>query len=134
MKPQEKPRGLLPVVLLSCVLNFASLFTMNPADPEYQLDRAVTYIFTPLHLIVLWFLWKGRNWARVIELVLSFLSLSGVLFWNEYTLGEQVTTVGWTLIGVFLLYWLNTKPVKEYFKPVQPATPYNSSRPPIPEP
>jgi hypothetical protein len=134
MKPQVKPRALLPVVLLSCALNTASIFILNPADPDYQLDKTVTYIVAPLYFIVLWFLWKGRNWARSTVLVLSFLSLFGVFLWSEYTLMQQISTVGWTILSIFLLYWLNTRAVKQFFKPVQPVAPYDSSRPPIPEP
>ncbi len=136
MKLQEKPRGLLPVVLILCVLNLADLFTLDPADPDYATSRLIAYIVTPFYFIVIWFLWKGRNWARMTMLVLSFLSLFGVFLWSEYTRTEQITTVIWTIIGIFLLYWLNTKPVKEYFKPVQAIAPHdhNSSVPPIPEP
>lgn len=134
MKRREKPRGLLPTVLLMCVLNIADVFILNPADPDYATSRTITYIATPLYFIVLWFLWKGRNWARITVLVLSFLSLPTVFLWSEYTVAEQITTVAWAITSIFLLYWLNTKSVKEYFKPLQPIASHDSTVPPIPEP
>ena len=134
MKPKERPRGLLPVVLIMCLLNFADLFTANPADPEYASSKAVLYFFTVVNFLVIWWLWKGSNAARIGVLVFSFISLLALFFWIQYTLAEQVTTVAWALLGAFLIHWLNTKQVKEYFKAVQPAKPYDSSRPPIPEP
>jgi hypothetical protein len=129
-----KPRGLLPVVLLLCVLNIASLFTLDSADPDYNFNRAFAYATTPLFFIVIWCLWNGRNWARITMLGISGVSLAGVLLWSEFTLAEQISTVTWAVMGAFLLYWLNTKPIKEYFKPTPPETPYDANRPPIPEP
>jgi protein-S-isoprenylcysteine O-methyltransferase Ste14 len=134
MKRQEKPRGLLPVVLILCLLNFTDMFTANSADPDYAASRGVNYFFIALYYLVIWWLWNGSNAARIGVLVFSVLSLFGVLFWNQYTPAEQVTTVAWAILSAFLLYWLNTKPVKEYFKPVQPVAPHDSSLPPIPEP
>src|SRR4028119_1428996 len=111
MKRQEKPRGLLPVVLILCLLNFADLFTTDSTDAHQATSRAVIYFFTALYFLVIWWLWNGSNAARIGLLVFSVVSLLGVLFWNQYTVAEQVTTVAWAILGAFLLYWLNTKAV-----------------------
>ena len=69
--------------------------------------------------VVLWFYWKGKNWARILVLLNCFLC-----FYNVHDLHfvlrvnpvEKVMLMGEAVLAVFLLYWLNTQEAKAYFK------------------
>lgn len=75
-----------------------------------------------LELVLLYFLWAGRNWARVIMLFFSALSLLG---FGVFLLPPQIARhVDLTLrvkvlfdaaIGVASLYVLNTRAARAFF-------------------
>ena len=75
-----------------------------------------------LELLVLWHYWKGQNWARVVVLIASFL-IAAMAFSNLIDRGgsfislmSHPLTFFQALLACFLLYWLNTRPVRAWFK------------------
>jgi hypothetical protein len=72
--------------------------------------------------VVLWFFWQGRNWARWLVLFTSLvalfnLTLLGLAFVRGVaTTFLQIVVVIEAAFGAFLLYWLNTAPVKAFFR------------------
>jgi hypothetical protein len=142
---RAKPKLLREITLLMCALQLVPLLWIEGALPsEHSSGFALFGIVSGLWLLVVWFFWQGRNWPRIVVLVFSALTIPNIIFevfaisdavpLLERTKLEQAVAVVDMLLSVFLLYWLNTKPVKEFFKPVQPATPVDVTRPPIPEP
>ena len=65
--------------------------------------------------VALWFYWQGRNWARWMVLLSSLLALLNLAFWTSATPAERIMIAVEAPLALFLLYWLNTSPVKKYF-------------------
>jgi hypothetical protein len=65
---------------------------------------------------VLWYYWQGRNWARILLLIETVVSvvLPFVDGWDR-SLVSSFNVVS-ALLGAFLLVWLNRKEVKDFFK------------------
>jgi len=79
-------------------------------------------IFTLLIIIgyvFLVFYWKGRNWARIAVLLTSVLAISNLRYWNRGNRANSVMILSEAMLGLFLLFWLNTKTVSQYFKKPQ---------------
>lgn len=66
--------------------------------------------------VVIWFYWRGRNWARWFVLITSLIALSNLMYWSSYGLLPRLMIGLEAVLAVFLLYWLNTSEVKSYFK------------------
>jgi hypothetical protein len=71
----------------------------------------------------IWFYWKGRNWARIAVLLVSFSSIPNILSWSRVSLSPallptpaHILLAARAVLGPALLYWLNTRPVVEFFK------------------
>ncbi|HEX7698680.1 MAG TPA: hypothetical protein VF394_14825, partial [Candidatus Acidoferrum sp.] len=66
-----------------------------------------------------WFFWKGRNWARLLVLVVSVGSILNLLAlihpYGNVVLYDSIV-ISWAVIAFFLLYWLNRADVREWFK------------------
>jgi hypothetical protein len=64
---------------------------------------------------VVWFYWKGRNWARLLVLTVSVLSvLNLVSLASPRTTNPAIVGV-WGILDAFFLYWLNTGTLREFF-------------------
>lgn len=84
-----------------------------------RLFRCLVFI---LELFVLWHYWKGQNWARVGALIASFLIAARALSILIGRDGSLISLMSHplnffsALLAGFLLYWLNTRPVRAWFK------------------
>jgi len=66
--------------------------------------------------VVIWFLWQGRNWARILVLLTSVLALVNLLTWGKLGIVGDLMIGSEAALAVFLLIWLNTANVRAYFK------------------
>jgi hypothetical protein len=73
---------------------------------------------------VVWSYWKGRNWARIGVLLYSAVSIFNLLMWKTVSLSPSVLTTAIHIImaakavlAAPILYFLNTRPVLEFFYP-----------------
>ena len=69
--------------------------------------------------VILWFFWKGKNWARILVLLNCFVCLYNVhdvRYFLRINSVEKVMLVGEAVLAVYLIYWLNTRKAKAYFK------------------
>lgn len=80
-----------------------------------------------LELFIIRSYWKGEDWARVLVLIASFLlavDAVSTLFEHDGSLvvamSHPVLFFRFALV-VFLLYWLNTRPLREWFKQSPPT-------------
>ncbi|MBN1095676.1 hypothetical protein JKP76_06295 [Blastococcus sp. TML/C7B] len=79
------------------------------AEIVVQFSLVIGVVFTAVYLLVIWFAWRGRNWARVVLWVLGGLSiLSGTAGLGGgtgvgYVDGLNVFSWLLTLAGVVLL-------------------------------
>jgi hypothetical protein len=113
-----RPRYLLAVTIAMGILNLTAF--NNP-----KRDRLfVTVLWTEILIVlagylVLWFFWKGKNWARNSVLavsVLSILNLVSLLRPHGNVIVFDSIVSAWAIVGVFLLYWLNLPDVRDWFK------------------
>jgi hypothetical protein len=65
---------------------------------------------------IVWFYWKGRNWARITVLLTSILSVLDLISLASPRTKNPVIVGIWGVLAVFLLYWLNTRPVRGFFR------------------
>jgi hypothetical protein len=118
---------------LFIVLGLISTFTMGV--PPMPANMAANPMVTPgmiasighssaivgsiIAAICVYFYWKGHEWARwlvMIDAVLVLLLALGIrTTWANSTLGGMVT-IGKTILAIYLLWYLNTAPVKAWFK------------------
>ena len=127
-----KPRGLGATTVAMAVLNLGSFVGI-----EWTRRGVVVMVASVVLLgyVVLWYYWQGRNWARQFVMftsilaIVSFLAMmveSVVLFVTErgyspYVLNHAVVAVANAALGVFLLYWLNEKDVRVWFRKSEPS-------------
>lgn len=45
---------------------------------------SINIVMTAGWLAILWFLWQGRDWARIISMILCPIGLISLAFFNEY--------------------------------------------------
>lgn len=65
---------------------------------------------------VVWSYWNGRNWARMAVLAWSVLSvLDLITLAGHHPAKNPLLVAIWGLLGMFLLYWLNTRPIRQFF-------------------
>ncbi len=70
---------------------------------------------------IIWNYWQGENWSRVLVLIWSFLiAIEGLSSIWEHAGGltgamSQPVLFLKFAMAVFLLYWLNTRPLRAYF-------------------
>jgi hypothetical protein len=95
-----------------------------PHHAQLTHPHAHLHVFTTVFLVVLniiefvciFYYARGRNWARIAVLLTSFLSILDLLRLNHEDAPGRVVSAAWGLLGVFFLYWLNTRSVREFFK------------------
>jgi hypothetical protein len=71
--------------------------------------------------IVIWYYLNGYHWARIIVLLASLMALWNLTSWMHVTTVVRVVIALQVVMALFLLYWLNTRPAKDYFDP-RPTT------------
>lgn len=75
-----------------------------------------------IELLIIWNYWKGQNWARIVVLLWSFViavrAVSNLIDHNDsfISLMSHPLSFFHALLAGFLLYWLNTRPVRAWFK------------------
>lgn len=106
------------------ILNLTTF--VYPKRPRFfAVTLAAEILIVLAGYLVLWFFWKGKNWARISVLVGSVLSVINLLalpLIHPYgnMIGNMIVydskIIAWALVGFFLLYWLNLADVREWFK------------------
>jgi hypothetical protein len=122
----KSPKGLLLTAWIMVGLVVAGWLRMYYWPHHAQLAHPHAYlrVFTTATLLVLnivefvciFYYVKGRNWARIAVLVASVLSILDLLRLNHEDTPGRIIIAAWGLLGVFFLYWLNTRSVREFFK------------------
>ena len=79
--------------------------------------------FVLASLAVVWFFWRGNNWARVLTIVYSLLAISGLAYVPVASPAQQALTICDAAFSAALIYWLFRPSVRGYFKPVRARRP-----------
>ena len=113
-----RPRGLLAVTITMAILNLTAFASIKRT--RFFLATLVIEIMVVFaSYVVLWFFWKGKNWARLCVLVVSVMSIVN-FFSLVYPHGNVFVfdsiVIGWGVVGLYLLHWLNRPDIKQWFR------------------
>jgi hypothetical protein len=97
----ERPRG---------------LFTVDWSNPHAPTTFWLFTIFILVGYFVIWFYWRGRNWARILALLTSLLCLYNLRYFLRGGIIDRVMIGSEAALAVFLLFWLNSPKVKAFFR------------------
>lgn len=113
---KRRPPGLSLTVGLIVVDDLIALFFISP-EHWHSVGRVLFHlIFRLFDLWIICYLWKGRNWARLLLMIGSVLSLLTVTLLHKETPIHQVHSVSSMALGAYLFYWFSTKPIVRFFK------------------
>jgi len=114
----SRPTGVSVTTVMMCATNALGFFYVNWTRPHAMFTFVVFAILIGIGYLVLWFFWNGRNWARWLVLLTSLLAL-----WNLHYIGRPqigrirtVTILFEAPIAVFLLWYLNLRPIRAWFR------------------
>src|SRR5258706_247449 len=120
--PLEQPRGIAETAWAMAGLNLLGYSLIDGTAKHLIFNLVVVSLGTFVAYFVLWFYWKGRNWARWLVMLTSLIALSNIRLWSSYGPVPRVMIALEAVLGTFLLYWLNTRPVRTYFAKTKIAT------------
>jgi hypothetical protein len=112
--PSDRPAGLGVIAILMCALTLATFLVRQPG----YLARYTAYsvVSAGLTLVVVWFFWKGKNWARWLVLAGSVLALCNLAWFWSASPPQRAYLAVQALLALWMLYWLNTRAVRSFFK------------------
>jgi len=119
MQSARKPPVLLVNLVARCAFSLTGYWFVPRGAERVRISIVSDAIFILFGYRVLFFYWRGRNWARILVLLTSLLSIFNLfLLSRPHAFPRQAVIVGEAVLGVFLIYWLNTREAKEFFTPV----------------
>lgn len=110
-----KPKGLRETTVLMGTLNVAGLMYIDLNSKHLGFEIFLFTVIIAISYLVLWYYWQGNNWARILVMLSSILSLINLFTFRKYSLEKASILVAEAVLGLFLLWWLNTETVKTYF-------------------
>ena len=111
-----KPKGLWLTCGAMCLMNMAGFAFVDPELGSLDVQLPLFRASAALGYLVLWFYLTGRNWARILVLMgsgFTVLNLIAISLFNWY---QQVIVAAEAAFGIFMLYWLNTRRMRAYFR------------------
>ena len=110
-----KPKGLKETTVLMGIFNIAGLIFFDPNQEYIGFEIFLFIVVIAISYLLLWYYWQGNNWARIIVIIGSLLSLGNLYGIKKYSFPQAGVLVAEAALGLFLLWWLNTEPAKTYF-------------------
>jgi hypothetical protein len=113
-----KPEKLKVVTLLLCLFNLygvIELFFLNTGSESFRYVAAAAVIVVMLSYLVIAFFWQGKNWARLLVMAAALISIPNIYNFERFHIVSKFVIGGEFVFALFLLYWLNTKKIKDYF-------------------
>jgi len=124
MTSYERPRGLTETSVIMAITNAMGWGIIDWTRADARLTFAIFTSFILVGYVVLWFFWKGRNWARMLVMLTSLLCLYNLHYWYRGGIVERVMIGAEAVTAVFLLYWLNTHTVRTFFTEAKSQQPW----------
>src|SRR5258708_2620292 len=89
----NRPKGLALTTILMALCNVLIWASIKPERPPYTQRMWLLFTFSIcIGYLFIWFYWKGRNWARIAVLVVSFTSIVNLFSWNTVSLSPALQT------------------------------------------
>jgi hypothetical protein len=128
VEERSRPRGIgataLALGALVLIYSIRSLlhFFSGTITPVLIFEQLLMCLGQGIAFLLIWHYWKGQNWGRIFVLLWSF-----VIAAREFSVlvdggGDLAAFMSHplrflhTLLAIFLLYWLNTRSVRSWFK------------------
>lgn len=107
--------------LLMSLTNAMGWVIIDWRAPHARLRFTTYTVLSLLGYVFVWFYWQGRNGARISVVLCSILAIVNVTAWSSNKPGtilwlRHIMIASEAALGVFLLYWLNTSTVREFFR------------------
>jgi len=115
MEAYPRPKGLTETAALMSLTNALGWFTVDWSHPHAATTFWLFTVFILGGYFVIWFYWRGRNWARLLILLTSLLCLYNLRYFFRGGIVERVMVGSEAILAVFLLFWLNSRGVKSFF-------------------
>jgi len=112
----HRPKGLTETAVLMSFTNALGWFIVDWSRPYAVTTFCLFTIFIMVGYFVIWFYWEGHNWARVLVLLTSLLCLYNLRYFSRGRIATRVMIGSEAALAVFLLIWLNTPPVRSFFR------------------
>jgi len=120
MSVDERPKALTATSIFMSITNAMGWAIIDWSKPNARISFVLFTVTIAINYLVIWFYWKGRNWARILVLLTSLLCLYNLRHWNHGGIAERIMIGAEAVLAIFLLYWLNTPMVRAFFRR-QPA-------------
>src|ERR1700722_1386574 len=114
-EPRRTAKGLTETSILMSITNAMGWAIIDWSIPRANVIFVMFTVTIAIGYLVIWFYWKGRNWARILVILTSLLSLYNLRHWNHSGIVERVMNGGGAVLGIFLLYSLNAPSVRSLF-------------------
>ena len=121
----ERPKGINITAILMSVTNAMGWMMIDWHSHNVKV-RFISYtLLILLGYLFIWFYWQGRNWARISVIICSVIAVGNLTAWNydkpgTIVLFKHLMIASEAVLGLFLLYWLNTSRIRRFFHPHAP--------------
>ncbi|MEN9492501.1 MAG: hypothetical protein RJA63_2950 [Pseudomonadota bacterium] len=116
-----RPRGISETTIAMCIMNIAGFVFVDSRVAAVEVQYALFSVIMAVTYLVLWYFWKGKNWARILVLLTGVVAVLNLFALSTTSAWAGTLIVIEAIFGIFMLWWLNTQNVKAYFK--QPTKP-----------
>lgn len=119
MDPQPRPKGVTETAVLMSMTNALGWLIVDWSKPHAAMIFSLFTVFIMAGYVVIWFYWKGHKSARILVLLASLLCLYNLRYFLHSGIIEQVMIGAEAVLAGFLLFWLNSRLVKSFFRAPQ---------------
>ena len=126
---RPKGVGLTALALAALTLNYLLKGLLHlHAGNRVAFEPLLTCLGLALVLLCVWNYWRGQDWARIFVLLWSFAIAAREISTlidhddNLISLMSQPVRFFHALLAIFLLYFLNTRPARGWFKKMSATT------------
>jgi hypothetical protein len=116
MSVYERPKGLTATAIFMSITNAMGWAIIDWSEPHAHAIFVIFTVIIAINYVVIWFYWKGRNWARILVLLTSLLCLYNLRHWNHSGIAGRVMIGAEAILAIFLLYWLNTLTLRAFYR------------------
>lgn len=116
MNTEPRPKGITETAVLMSLTNALGWLTVDWSKPNAAVVFVSFTLFIVAGYVVIWFYWKGYNWARILVLLASLLCLYNLRYFLPAGTIKQFMIGTEAILAIFLLFWLNKQPVKSFFR------------------
>jgi len=132
----QKPTGItVTTVLMILFLISGAVLTFHapiPAMPNSDVSSSTIAafahigfaVYAVIALVCIWFYYSGKEWARWVVMIVSVLELLGLISIAKTFAASHLSganAIAKALLAIFLLYYLNTAPIRAWFSRKEPT-------------